>query len=104
MVNTPHRVIVFLQYCTMSVMWLFAAAITLWVLRLASVAYSLKDAFTASVGITLVALPVYWALAAILTYTFFGLRRARSSGAASAGVMSRDAAATSPSLERQEPS
>jgi hypothetical protein len=67
-----------LQYCTVSAMWVFATAITLWVLQLATVAYSLGDAFTASVGITLVALPIFWALAAILTYTFFGLRRGRS--------------------------
>jgi hypothetical protein len=66
-----------LQYATVAVMWVFSAAITLWVVQLASVAYSLKDAFTASVAITLVALPVFWALAAILTYTFFGLRRGR---------------------------
>ena len=70
-------VVAFLQYCTVAVMWVFAAAITLWVLRLARVAYSLKDSFTSSVAITLVALPVFWALAAILTYTFFGLRRGR---------------------------
>jgi hypothetical protein len=72
-----------LQFATVGVMWVFSAAITLWVLQLASVAYALKDAFTASVGITLIALPVYWALAAILTYTFFGLRRARSDRGAS---------------------
>ena len=70
--------IAFLQYCTVALMWVFSAAITLWVLQLASVAYALKDAFTASVGITMIAVPVYWALAAILTYTFFGLRRART--------------------------
>jgi hypothetical protein len=67
-----------LQYCTVCVMWVFSAAITLWVLQLASVAYALADAFTASVSITLIALPIYWALAGILTYTFFGLRRGQS--------------------------
>lgn len=76
--NTSGRVIRFLQYCTVAVMWVFSAAITLWVLQLASVAHALGDAFTASVGITLVALPIYWGLAGILTYTFFGLRRGRS--------------------------
>jgi len=81
-------VIHFLQYCTVAVMWVFSAAITLWVLQLATVAYSLRDAFTASVGITLVALPVYWALAGILTYTFFGLRRGQSSDTDSPGPVS----------------
>ena len=75
--NRSHPVLPFLQYSTVAIMWIFSAAITLWVVQLASVAYSLGDAFTASVGITMVALPIFWALAAILTYTFFGLRRGR---------------------------
>jgi hypothetical protein len=90
MARTSDRVITFLQYCSVSLMWVFAAAITLWVLQLASVAYALQDAFTASVAITLVALPVYWALAAILTYTFFGLRRAGTRRAPSVGHGSPD--------------
>lgn len=79
MTSRSNRVIRFLQYCSVSVMWVFSAAITLWVFHLARVAFSLNDAVTASMGITFIALPVYWALAAILTYTFFGLRRARTS-------------------------
>jgi uncharacterized membrane protein YcjF (UPF0283 family) len=74
-----HRMTEFLQFGTVSVMWIFSAAITLWVLQLVRVAYELKDSITASFGISLVALPIYWTLAAILTYTFFGLRRTRSS-------------------------
>jgi uncharacterized membrane protein YcjF (UPF0283 family) len=77
MVNRFDPVITLLQYGTVAAMWIFSAAITLWVVQLASVAYSLNDAFTASVGITMIALPVFWTLAAILTYTFFGLRRQR---------------------------
>ncbi|MFQ5666982.1 MAG: hypothetical protein ACE5I7_11190 [Candidatus Binatia bacterium] len=71
------RLIEALQFLTLGAMWVFATAVTLWVLRLARVAYQLKDAFTASVGISLVAIPVFWILAAILTYTFFGLRGGR---------------------------
>lgn len=91
MTNRSDHVIHFLQYCSVSVMWVFSAAITLWVLQLARVAFSLKDAITASMGITLIILPVYWALAAILTYTFFGLRRARAS---SEDARLRDAGST----------
>jgi hypothetical protein len=89
MTSRSERLISLLQFATVGVMWVFSAAITLWVLQLASVAYALKDAFTASVGITLVALPVYWTLAAILTYTFFGLRRARSRPSASRGQIQK---------------
>ena len=77
MVNRFDHAIRFLQYSTVAIMWIFSAAITLWVVQLASVAYALGDAFTASVAITMIALPIFWALAAILTYTFFGLRRGR---------------------------
>jgi len=80
-----HRVTEFLQFGTVSVMWIFSAAITLWVLQLARVAYELKDSITASFGISLVALPIYWTLAAILTYTFFGLRHTRSPRSTDAG-------------------
>lgn len=88
--SEPGPVIHFLQYCTVAVMWVFSAAMTLWVLQLATVAYTLRDAFTASVGITLVALPIYWALAAILTYTFFGLRGGRSAESSSSEYVPRD--------------
>ncbi|MFQ5477817.1 MAG: hypothetical protein ACE5E4_04285 [Candidatus Binatia bacterium] len=70
-----NRVIDFLQYFTIAFMWTFAVAITIWVVRLGFVSYELADAFTASVGITMVAIPIFWALAGVLTYTFFGLRR-----------------------------
>lgn len=69
------RVIRLLQYATVSVMWVFSLAITVWVVKLGLVSHELSDAFTMSVGITIVALPIYWSLAGILTYTFFGLRR-----------------------------
>ena len=71
------RFIRVLQYLLISGLWVFAVSIPIWVLRLATVSYQLHDAFTASVGISVVALPVFWGLAAIMTYTFLGLRRGR---------------------------
>ena len=51
MANRFGHVVTFLQYGTVAIMWIFSAAITLWVVQLASVAYSLGDAFTASLAV-----------------------------------------------------
>jgi hypothetical protein len=45
--------------------------------NLVRVSRSLGDALTASVGISLVAVPAYTLVASVLTYVFFGLRRGR---------------------------
>ena len=73
----PDSFIRILQFMCVAAMWVFVTSVTLWVLQLAYVSYTLKDAYTASVGISLVALPVFWTLAGVLSYTFFGIRHGR---------------------------
>ncbi len=68
-------IITALQFASIAVMWTFGISITIWVIKLGVVAHQLADAFNASVAITIVALPIYWMIASVLTYTFFGLRR-----------------------------
>ncbi len=68
-------IITALQFASIAAMWTFGVSITVWVIKLGIVAHELADAFNASVGITIVALPIYWTIASVLTYTFFGLRR-----------------------------
>ncbi|RMD81736.1 MAG: hypothetical protein D6815_11020 [Candidatus Dadabacteria bacterium] len=70
-----HPIITLLQFASISAMWVFGVSITIWVIRLGVVAHQLADAFNASIGITVVALPIYWTIASVLTYVFFGLRR-----------------------------
>ena len=70
-----NPIIVAFQFASIAAMWTFGVSITVWVVQLAFVAHDLADAFNASIGITVVALPIYWTIASILTYVFFGLRR-----------------------------
>lgn len=72
-----RRIIGTLQLLSIVLMWTFLSAIVTWVINMVRVSRSLSDALTASVGISLVAIPVYSLVASILTYVFFGLRRGR---------------------------
>jgi len=62
----------------MALIWIFVTGVTLWIFNLIAVSHKLKDAFDASVGISLVAIPVFITLAMILTYVFIGLQKGKS--------------------------
>ena len=66
-----------LQLLSIVLMWGFLAGTASWMFNLVHVSRSLGDALTASVGISLVAVPVYTLVATVLTYVFFGLQRGR---------------------------
>ena len=66
---------------------LFAAAVITWISRLIYISWQLEDVFSASIGIALVAIPVFLFLLIMFNYVFWGLRMGRSS---------RDASATRP--------
>ncbi len=66
-----------LQVLSIAMMWTFLGAVVTWILNEVSVARSLGDALNASVGISLVAIPVYTLVAGVLTYVFFGIQRGR---------------------------
>lgn len=71
------RLIYFLQVASMAFIWVFVIGIAIWILNLIQVAHRLKDAFDASVAISIVAIPVFFILAGVLTYVFVGLQRGR---------------------------
>ncbi|MFQ5719256.1 MAG: hypothetical protein ACE5IK_06880 [Acidobacteriota bacterium] len=64
-----------LQVCSIVIMWVFLLTVVGWIVHLVRVARELRDAQTASLAISLVAIPVYMLVAGVLTYVFFGLRR-----------------------------
>jgi hypothetical protein len=70
-----HRSIRLVQVISIGYMWIFLASVVFWILHLVSVSRKLGDALTASVGISIVAIPVYTLVAGILTYVFIGLWR-----------------------------
>lgn len=69
-----------LQLGSIMMMWSFLASIVAWILNMVRVAHSLGDALTASVAISLVAIPVYTLVASILTYVYFGIQSGRREG------------------------
>jgi arginine exporter protein ArgO len=69
--------IVGLQIASVSMIWVFVLSISAWILHLLRLSRSLHDVPSASVGISIVAIPVFLTGAAVLTYVFVGLRRGR---------------------------
>lgn len=65
------------QIMSVSLIWFFVTGLTLWIVRILLLSIELKDAPGFSMAISLVAIPVFWILAAVLTYVFVGLRRNR---------------------------
>ena len=66
-----------LQIVSISLIWLLFTGIAVWIVTLIRESLKLHDAPDASVGISIVAIPVFLTLASILTYVFIGLRRGR---------------------------
>ncbi len=64
-----------LQLASISLMWIFVVAISGWILHLIRLSHRLHDVPSASVAISIVAIPVFVTGAAVLTYVFFGLQR-----------------------------
>lgn len=66
-----------LQIFSVSMVWVLFTGIAAWVFTLIRESLRLRDAPDASVGISIVAIPVFFTLAAVLTYVFIGLRKGR---------------------------
>ena len=66
-----------LQIVSISLIWLLFTGIAVWIITLIKESLKLHDAPDASVGISIVAIPVFFTLASVLTYVFIGLRKGR---------------------------
>ncbi len=69
------RPIALLQLASVAAMWVFVVGISYWIVHLLVLSHRLHDVPSASVGISIVAIPVFLTGAGVLTYVFFGLRR-----------------------------
>lgn len=74
-VITQKKIIFIAQIISLSLIWIFVITIALWILNLISLSVELDDAPGASIGISLIAIPVFFALASLLTYAFIGLKK-----------------------------
>lgn len=70
-----YRPIFIAQVISILLIWFLVAGIVLWIGNLIYLAKDLNDAFGASIGISLVAIPIFITLASILTYVFIGLHK-----------------------------
>ncbi|MCK5345769.1 MAG: hypothetical protein KAR20_20305 [Candidatus Heimdallarchaeota archaeon] len=77
--NTDQRKIIFIaQLISLSLIWIFVIGIAVWIINLILLSIELDDAPGASIGISIVAIPVFYTLAGILTYVFVGLHKEKN--------------------------
>jgi hypothetical protein len=72
------KTILIMQIISIALIWMFVFGITWWILRLLITSIKLQDAIDASVGISILVIPIFITLASILTYVFVGLQRNRN--------------------------
>ena len=72
-----QRFIVGLQVVSIIMIWVFVLSISAWIIHLLRLARQLNDVPSASVGISIGAIPVFLTGASVLTYVFVGLSRGR---------------------------
>ena len=73
--STTPRWIYLLQLASVGFMWLFVLGISGWILHLNRLSHRLHDVPSATVAISIVAIPIFFTGAGVLTYVFFGLQR-----------------------------
>jgi hypothetical protein len=73
--ETQGRWVGILQLASVVMIWLFVLFISGWIIHLLRLSHRLSDVPSASIGISIVAIPVFVTGASVLTYVFLGLRR-----------------------------
>lgn len=71
------RLLYILQVASVVAIWIFVIGISSWIIHLLRLSHQLHDVPSASIGISIVAIPVFLTGASVLTYVFVGLRRGR---------------------------
>lgn len=67
-----------LQIASVAWIWVFVLGISGWIIHLIRLSSELNDVPSASIGISIVAIPVFLTGASVLTYVFIGLRKGRN--------------------------
>lgn len=68
-----------LQVASVSMIWVFVLSISFWIVHLLRLSRELRDTPSASLAISILAIPVFMIGASVLTYVFVGLQRGRLS-------------------------
>ena len=69
------NVVYIAQLISLVVMWIFVIGIAIWILNLISISVELHDAPGVTIGISIIAIPVFFTIASILTYVFVGFKK-----------------------------
>jgi len=76
--NGTNRMILVLQYCLPISFTIAMAGLITWIVRLILLARDLQDVPSASVGISIVAVPIFLILLSVFWYVFLGIVRNRN--------------------------
>ena len=66
---------IYAQTLSVAFIWVFVIGISVWIVNLILLSVELHDVPGASLGISVVAIPVFLILASVLTYVFVGLQK-----------------------------
>ncbi|RMF56736.1 MAG: hypothetical protein D6748_12875 [Calditrichaeota bacterium] len=66
-----------LQVISLVLIWVLFTGIAIWIGNLLFLSHRLHDAPSATIGISIVAVPIFFTLASVLTYVFWGLQKDR---------------------------
>jgi hypothetical protein len=69
------KIIAAAQLVSFLLMWVFVIGITIWIINLITISVELNDVPGVSLGISIIAIPVFVTLASILTYAYFGFKK-----------------------------
>jgi hypothetical protein len=69
-----------LQLALLAGFSLFATSVVVWVGRLIYISWQLEDVFSASIGIALIAVPIFLFLLVLVNTLFWELQRGRAAG------------------------
>jgi hypothetical protein len=64
-----------LQVLSVGFIWVFVLSISVWIINLLRVSRELQDTPSASLAISILAIPIFLTGASVLTYVFVGLQR-----------------------------
>ena len=65
------------QFVSLSLIWIFMISIAVWIINLLLVSVEHNDVPGASIGISIITIPVFFSLASVLTYVFVGLQKGK---------------------------
>lgn len=76
--SAPDRTVRVIQWAMAVAAVLFIGGVVVWIAHLIRTSWRLKDVPSASIGISLVAIPVFLTLLGVIIYVFWGLLGDRS--------------------------